>query len=73
MCLRSRLDRRSRIVLGLGNTCLFTGLSISLWATDFSHHHFAVYNGLRFGLISMAVALNFWAARSTRCGTQGQS
>ncbi|HWE87743.1 MAG TPA: hypothetical protein VG267_22560 [Terracidiphilus sp.] len=73
MCLHNRLDARSRRTLAAGNFCLFTGISISLWATDFSHYHYALYNGLRFGLISMAVALNFWAARSTRCGTHGHS
>jgi hypothetical protein len=66
MCLDRRLDSRSRITLGLGSLCLFTGLSISLMATDFARHHHAIFNGLRFGLLSMAIALNFRAMRSAR-------
>lgn len=60
------LDSRSRIVLALGNVCLFSGLMISLLATDFALHHHAVYNGLRFGLLSLAICFNFWALRSVK-------
>lgn len=73
MCLADRLDRRSRITLGMGNLCLFTGLAISQMAADFARHHHAIFNGLRFGLLSMAIALNFWAMRWARRGNKGQA
>jgi len=73
MCLDRRMDSRSRITVGMGNLCLFTGLAISLMATGFARHHHAIFNGLRFGLLSMAIALNFWALRSTRRGNKGQA
>jgi hypothetical protein len=73
MCLHRSLDFRSRIVLALGNLCLFTGLTFSLMATDFALHHHAVYNGLRFGLLSTAIALNFAAMRSAGRGNKGQA
>ena len=71
MCADRRLDSRSRIILGVGNLCLFTGLATSLLATDFGRHHHAVYNGLRFGLLFMAIALNYWAFRSSHRGHNG--
>ncbi|MFZ0394142.1 MAG: hypothetical protein WCF17_22955 [Terracidiphilus sp.] len=73
MCPHRRLDFHSRMILGLGNLCLFTGLTVSLLATDFARHHYAIYNGLRFGLLSLAIALNFWAMRSAGRGNKGQA
>ncbi len=71
MCPRRPLDTRSRIVLALGNLCLFSGLPFSLLANDFARHHHALYNGLRFGLVFLAIPLNFWAMRSARSGSKG--
>lgn len=71
MCSARLLDRRSRLTLAIGNLCLFTGLSISLWATDFARQHHGVFNGLRFGLLSLAISVNFHAMRSARGGNNG--
>jgi len=73
MCLHRRLDSRSRAILGLGNICLFTGVSVSLWGTTFALQHRALFNGLRFGLLSLAICLNFWAMRSAARGNKGNT
>lgn len=67
------LDRRSRIILTLGNLCLFSGLMISLFATHFALFHHTAFNFLRFGLALAAIFLNFVAVRRSRrrSGCQG--
>ena len=72
MGLYHRLDLRSRITLAAGNVCLFTGVMVALLATDFARRHGAIFNGLVFGLPSLAIALNFHAMRSAGCGNKGQ-
>jgi len=73
MCLHDRLDRRSRRILALGNLCLFTGLSLWRYSADFARQHDAIFNGLSFGLFSLAIALNFWAMRSAGRGNKGRT
>jgi hypothetical protein len=71
--LNRHLDLRSRVIFAAGNVCLFSGLMISLLATDFALHHHAAFNFLRFGLILAAICLNFVAMRRARrrSGCQG--
>ena len=65
MCLFSRrpLDPKSRRIFAAGNLCLSTGLMLTLFAKGFGLEHPAIYNGLRFLLISCAICLLFWSAR----------
>jgi hypothetical protein len=67
------LDFRSRVALAAGNVCLFSGVAMSLLATDFARHHYAIFQGLLFGLPSMAIALSFWAMRSAGGRSNGQA
>jgi hypothetical protein len=72
MCLfRRQLDRRSRRIYAAGNLCLCSGLMLTLFAESFGHRHPALFDGLRFLLIGVAISLLFWSARrSGRCATR---
>ncbi len=67
MCLTYRQrDPKSRRIYAAGNLCLFTGLALTIFHGGFAHRHPALYDGLRFLFIGLAIGLLYWSTR--RCG-----
>jgi len=67
MCLlrRRQLDPKSRRLMAAGNLCLASGLMLTLFAEGFGHRHPAIYDGLRFLLMGLAIGMLFRSARRT--------
>jgi hypothetical protein len=74
MCLfhRRQLDPKSRRILATGNLCLLSSMMLTThFANGFGHRHPALFDGLRFLLIGLAISLLYWSARrSGRCASR---
>jgi len=68
MCLlhRRQLDPKTRRLMATGNLCLASGLMLTLFADGFGYRHPAIYDGLRFLLIGLAIGLIVWSVRRNR-------
>jgi hypothetical protein len=69
MCLlrRRQLDPKSRRLMAAGNLCLASGLMLTHFEEGLGHHHSAIFDGLRFLLIGLAIGLIVWSVRRN-CG-----
>jgi hypothetical protein len=52
--------------MATGNLCLASGLMLTLFADGFGYRHPAIYDGLRFLLIGLAIGLIVWSVRRNR-------
>jgi len=67
MCLfRSQLDPKTRRIHAAGCIFLSSGLLLTIFTEDFGHLHPAVFDGLRFLLIGLAIGFLFWSVRRSR-------
>ncbi|HEX4757189.1 MAG TPA: hypothetical protein VH308_04370 [Terracidiphilus sp.] len=67
MCLaRNQLSPKARRFFTIGNLCLFTGLTLSIFGKDLGLQHAAIYNGLRGFLVGLSIAFNLGAVRLAR-------
>lgn len=67
MCLgRRNLSRKARILLGLGNLCMFTGLGLSRFSGTGSAQHINTMHFLTGLLLGIAVTLLFAAIYRAR-------
>lgn len=65
MCLfrRRQLDPKSRRIFAAGNLCLMSSIMLTHFDYGFGHRHPAIFDGLRFLLIGLAIGLLYWSAR----------
>ncbi len=64
MCLSNRqLDPKSRRIYAAGNLCLFTAIALTIFRGGFANLHPALFDGLRFLMIGLAIGLLYWSAR----------
>jgi hypothetical protein len=62
------MSRKARIFLGIGNFCLFAGLSLNLFNQELAPYHSNWFDFLRGFLLGLAITFMFFAARlSRRC------
>lgn len=67
MCLgRRNLSRKERILLGLGNLCMFTGLALSRFTGTGSAQHINTMHFLTGFLLGIAITLLFAAMYQAR-------
>jgi hypothetical protein len=67
MCLAKRnLTPKARRFLAIGNFCLVTGLTLSIFNKDIGLHHTALYDALRGFLLGLAIVFNLNALRIAR-------
>ena len=67
MCLdRRSMPRKARIFLAIGNLCLFTGLSLTLFNHDFAAHHSSGFDFARGFLMGLAITFNLAAVVISR-------
>jgi hypothetical protein len=70
MCLARRnirdLDPKTRCIWAIGNLCLFTGTSQTLFAGNFRHLNPNLFDALRGFLIAIAIVFMLWSARRIR-------
>ncbi len=68
---RRQLDPKTRRLMAAGNLCLASGLMLTFFAGGFGHRYPAIYDGLRFLLMGLAIGLLFRSARrSGGCATR---
>jgi len=58
-----QLDPKSRRIFATGNLCLASGLILTVFGKGFGHQHPAIFDGLRFLLMGLAISLLFWSVR----------
>jgi len=55
------LTPKARRLFAIGNLCLATGLTLSIFDKDLGLHHAALYDAVRGFLLGLAIAFNFGA------------
>ena len=66
MCLlrRRQLDLKARRIFIAGNLCIVSSLSFTThFADGFGHRHPALFDGLRYLLMGLAIGLLLWFVR----------